>query len=199
MFKDARAKRAWLLYFLRAEAVLSPLAGSIRRDLIADLKAHVQDVLANEGLEGDELQRLNTALKRVGEPKEFLAPLVADAVFRAPPRYSDAGMAIRTMSLYAARGATYFARTAGLILSAAAGTCVALAALNSLLRPDKAGLFRVGEDEYSLHVLGLGQSEGHQLLEPWSAALLIVIGIAAVAWSVRRARQMLLDLVLETG
>lgn len=163
MFKDARARRAWLLYFLRAEAVLSPLAGPVRRELIADLKAHVQDVLANERLEGDELQRLNAALARVGNPKEFLAPLVAEAVFRAPPRYGDTGMAMRTLSLYAARGTSYFLRATGLVLAAAGGACVALASLNSFLRPASAGLFLVGADEYSLRLLGLGERSGEQL------------------------------------
>lgn len=129
MFKDARAKRAWLLYFLKVEAVLSPLAGPVRRELIQDLKAHVQELLASERLEGDELQRLNAALARVGNPKEFLAPLVAEAVFRKPPRYGDAGMALRTVALYASRGATYFARACGLVLAAATGICVMLASL----------------------------------------------------------------------
>jgi hypothetical protein len=199
MFKDARARRAWLLYFLRAEAVLSPLAAPVRRELIADLKAHVQDLLANERLDGDELQRLNAALARVGNPKEFLAPLVAEAVFRAPPRYGDAGMAMRTLSLYAARGTSYFLRALGLVLAAAAGACVMLASLNSILRPASAGLFLVGEDEYSLRLFGLGKTSGLQLLEPWMAALLIVLGLAVVVWSFRSARRMLMELVAETA
>ncbi len=199
MFKDARARRAWLLYFLKAEAVLSPLAGPVRRELIQDLKAHVQDLLASEQLTGDELQRLNAALTRVGNPKEFLAPLLAEAVFRAPPRYGDAGMVVRTLSLYAARGTAYLLRATGLVLAAALGVCVMLASLNSLLRPASAGLFLIGDDEYSLRLFGFGASDGTQLLAPWAAVLLVVLGIAVMAWSLHRIRRMLLTLVAEAA
>ena len=126
MFKDARARRAWRLYFLRAEAVLSPLSATVRRELIGDLKAHVEDILANESLDGDEAARLGAALGRVGNPKEFLAPLLAEAVFRAPVQHGSLGMTYRMLALYAGRGTAYFLRTFGLIIAAAAGGAIAL-------------------------------------------------------------------------
>lgn len=199
MFKDARARRAWNLYFLKAEAVLSPLSTGVRRELIADLKAHVQDILSNEPLEGDELARLHAALARVGNPKEFLAPLLADAVFKAPPAFGGLAMTARTLSLYAARGTTYFLRAAGLVLAAAAGLCIALASLNSIFRPQSAGLFHLGGDEVQLRVLGLGATGGQQLLEPWMAALLVLAGIALVFLSAKRARRMLLELIAQAA
>jgi hypothetical protein len=195
MFNDARARRAWNLYFLKAEAVLSPLASSVRKELIDDLKAHVQDILANEASAGDEFARLTAALDRVGNPKEFLAPLLADAVFRAPAQNGSLGMAYRTLTLYAARGTSYLLRTIGLVLTTTAGFAVALAALNSLFRPDRAGLFLLDNDEYQLRVLGLGASGGEQLLAPWMAVGLIVLGLALLAWSARRTRRMLMELI----
>jgi hypothetical protein len=195
MFKDARARRAWSLFFLKAEAVLSPLAASVRKELIDDLKAHVHDILANEAPEGDELARITAALDRVGNPKEFLAPLLADAVFRAPAQTGSLGMAYRTLSLYAARGTSYLLRAIGLVLAATAGFALALAALNSLFRPDRAGLFLLGDDEYQLRVLGLGASGGEQLLAPWMAIALIALGLTLLAWSARRVRRMLMELI----
>lgn len=197
MFKDPRARRAWLLYFLKAEAVLAPLARPVRRELIADLKAHVQDVPAEGPQDGDELQRLSAALARAGNPKAFLGPLVAEAVFRAPLGYGDGGMVLRTLSLYATRGASYFLRAAGLVLAAAAGGCVALASLNSLFRPESAGLFLIGDDEVSLRLLGFGESAGRQLLEPWAAVLLVALGLAVILWGLLRTRRMLMELVAE--
>lgn len=199
MFKDARARRAWSLYFLKAEAVLSPLSAGVRRELITDLKAHIGDILANELLVGDELVRLNAALERVGNPKEFLAPLVADAVFKAPPTLGGLGMTLRTFSLYAARGTTYSLRALGLVLVAAAGFCIALASLNSLFRPQSAGLFQLGGDEVQLRLLGLGATGGQQLLEPWMAALLILAGGMLIVFAVRRARRMLLELIAQVA
>ncbi len=197
MFKDTRANRAWNLYFFKAEAVLSPLAASVRRELIADLKAHAQDILANEPLSGDEVTRVKAALDRIGNPREFLAPLLADAVFRAPPQLADAGMTMRTLLLFAARGTTYLLRALGLVLLAVTGVCVLLASLNSLLRPDRAGLFLIDSDEYQVRLLGFGESTGQQLLEPWMAALLIVAGAALVVLAARRARRMLIELAAQ--
>lgn len=199
MFKDARARRAWHLYFLKAEAVLSPLSAPVRRELIDDLKSHARDILTNEASEGDEFARVSAALDRVGNPKEFLAPLVAEAVFRAPAQHGSFGMAYRTLTLYAARGTSYLLRAIGLVLAAAAGVAIGLAALNSLFRPDRAGLFLFDHDEYQLRVLGFGASGGQQLLEPWMAALLILAGSALIVFAVRRARQLLLELIAQTA
>ncbi|MBP6013450.1 MAG: hypothetical protein KBA31_14590 [Alphaproteobacteria bacterium] len=195
MFKDARARRAWRLYFLKAEAVLTPLAASVRIELIDDLKSHVRDILENETSTVDEFARLTAALDRVGSPKEFLAPLLADAVFRAPAKHGSLSMAYRTLRLNAARGTSYLMRTIGLVLTGAAGLAVGLAALNSLFRPDRAGLFLLDNDEYQLRVLGLGASSGEQVLVPWMAIALIAIGLALIAWSARRTRRMLMELI----
>lgn len=195
MFKDARARRAWRLYFLRAEAAMSPLSSSVRRDLIDDLQAHVRDVLANDRTQGDEFARLQAALARVGNPKEFLAPLVAEAVFRAPPQHGSLAMAYRTVTLYASRGTSYFLRALGLVLAAAAGVVLALAAFSSLLRPDRAGLFQIGNDEYQLRVFGFAPGTGEQLLASWMAVIIIAIGIVVVAWTARAARKMLMELI----
>lgn len=197
MLTDARARRVWNLYFLKAEAVLSPLAAQVRRELIDDLKTHVRDILANEPHSGDELTRLKAALDRVGNPREFLAPLLAEAVFRAPPRLAGAGMTTRTLLAYAGRGTIYLLRALGLVLLAATGFSLAMASLNSLVRPNRAGLFLIEYDEYQLRLLGLGESTGQQLLEPWMAALLIIAGAAMILLALRRARRMLLELAVQ--
>ena len=195
MFKDARARRTWSLYFLKAEAVLSPLSAPVRRELINDLKSHVQEILTNEKMAGDENARLQAALNRVGSPKEFLAPLVAEAVFRAPEQSGSLGLIWRTLSLYAARGGFCLMQTVAIVLAASAGIAVGMAALNSLFRPDRAGLFLLGSDEYQLRVFGTGASMGEQLLAPWMAVMLVAIGLALVSWSARRTRRILTELI----
>ncbi len=195
MFKDARARRTWRLYFLKAEAVLSPLSASVRRELINDLKSHVREILMHQPLAGDENTRLLAALDRVGSPKEFVAPLLADAVFRAPPKNGSLSMVGRTLSLYAARGTFHLVRAVGLVAAWTTGIVVGIAAFNSLVRPDRAGLFQLSEDEYQLRVLGLGSSAGEQLLQPWMAVVLIAVGLALIGWSVRHSRKMLMDLI----
>ena len=154
---------------------------------------------SNEKIAGDEFARLQAALDRVGNPKEFLAPLLADAVFKSPPQHGSFAMTYRTLSLYASRGTSYLLRTLGLMFAAASGLIIALAALNSLLRPDHAGLFRIGEDEYQVRVMGFGDMGGEQLLAPWMAIVLIAIGATLLWWTARRVRRMLLELIAQTA
>jgi hypothetical protein len=199
MFKDARARRAWSLYFLKAEAVLSPLQESVRRELLEDLKTHVQDILANEPGTGGEYERLTAALDRVGDPKEFLAPLLAEAVFKIPPQHGSFGMAYRTIKLYGARGGAYLMRAMGLVFAGALGIATALAAINSLIRPEHAGVFKIGHDEYQIRILGLGASTGEQLLAPWVAVALIAVGALLLYWTTVRVRRMLLELIASVG
>jgi hypothetical protein len=61
------------------------------------------------------------------------------------------------------------------------GALAAVAALNSLLRPDRAGLFQIAPDHYQLRVLGLSPGYGEQMLAPWMALILIALG--ACCWS----------------
>jgi hypothetical protein len=195
MLKDRGARRAWRLYFLRAEATLSQLAAPVRRELIEDLKSHVRDILANDQSGDSDLARVTAALARVGNPREFLAPLVADAVFRGPPRHGGLWATCRAIALYAGRGTAYLFRVLGLGAAAAVGFVLAAASLNSLCRPDRAGLFLVGEDEVQIRVFGLGAGGGEQLLAPWLAALMALGGLALIAWAAHRGRRMAIELI----
>lgn len=195
MLKDARARRCWRLYFFKAEAVLSPLRASVRRELLGDLKGHVRDILANEPGESEELARVRAALERVGNPREFLAPLLADAVFRAPPRATSLGMTYETLALYAVRGWRCLVSASGLLLLALTSGAMALAALNSLFRPRYAGVFRLPGDEVQVRVMGLSSSSGEQMLTPWLALIVIVSGFALLVWTARQMRRMLMELI----
>jgi hypothetical protein len=198
MLKDARARRAWRLYFLKAEAVLSPLSATVRRELLSDLKDHVRDILANETGEGGELARVRAALERVGNPREFLAPLLADAVFRAPPRIMSVGATYEALTLYASRGWRYLTGGVALVFTVFASGAIALAAFNSLLRPDHAGIFLLPNEEIQIRVMGFSSSSGEQILAPWMALIVIVLGLVLLAWTTACMRRMLMELIAST-
>lgn len=197
MFKDYRARRAWGIYFLKAEAVLAPLEAAVRRELIEDLKSHVTEILNHSTGDEDEFVRVTAALNRVGEPREFLAPLVADAIFRQPPKYRNFGVVFHAVALYATRGTSYLIRAIALTLVAALSAFLTIAAFNSLLRPDKAGIFRIGEDDIQVRILGLGGATGEQLLVPWISVLIIALGMAVLTWCAGRVKRILLQLIAE--
>src|SRR5687767_14533852 len=84
MFSEPKARRAWRHYRLRVELMLSSVSLGVRRELLDDLARHVRD-LVDHGQDGaSEFERLQAALERMGDPREFLTPLIGEAIFRDP-------------------------------------------------------------------------------------------------------------------
>jgi hypothetical protein len=193
MFSDRRARLKWRLYLLRAEAAISSLPRSVRRELIEDLRTHVADLVANGDAASDEIVRLDAALARLGDPKEFLAPLIANAVFGAPR--NTLSMMLLTSRAYASRGAIFLLHLIALILSFLAGTIAVLSALGSLLEPRRFGVFRIGEGQYHVGAFGTTQPAGEQLLSFWPALLLALAGAALIVWALRSGRRIAFSLI----
>lgn len=79
-FTDPAANRLWEDYFVRVNRLLTH-SGADRKELLTDLEAHVADsLIANtQGAEqSTEIERLQSALARLGQPEEYLRPLLAD-------------------------------------------------------------------------------------------------------------------------
>jgi len=132
MFEDPRARRAWRLFRLRADLMLSSVSASVRRELLEDLTAHVRDVLENDKTAATEYERLDAALQRIGDPKEFLAPLLAEAVFRNPPRDAGWAAAWRSLGLFAARGSRFLVIVTSILLFGGVGFAMVVTSLGSL-------------------------------------------------------------------
>lgn len=95
-FNDPRSRRAWRLFKLRTELMLSSLAHGVRKELLQDLCSHVQDAISENDGAADEFERVTAALNDIGDPKDFLEPLIADAVFRSNEGRLSLGPIIRT-------------------------------------------------------------------------------------------------------
>lgn len=199
IFKDRAARLAWRLYFLRAEAALSAMSGPVRRELLDDLQAHMRDILSNDRSAESEHERLRAAIARVGDPKEFLAPLVADAVLKASPKHASLAMTYRTFMVYAGRGTVSALKAGGLVLASATGVVLVTQALGFLVAPDRFGVFRVGDGQYHISLFGAAPTVGEQVLSLWSAALVAIVGAGIIAWTARHARGILRYLVAVAG
>jgi hypothetical protein len=192
---DKRSRLAWRLYFLRAEAALASAPAATRRELLADLRAHVSALLVNGGDAGAERDRLKAALHRVGDPKEFLSPLLATTT-DAPSRGAFIG---RKALYYGVRIAAFCG--VALIVGAvfAFSVVLALSASGSLIEPERFGVFQVGEGQLRIGTTSdLARGTYHQLLSPATAIPLVALTLAAAFWSALVGRAMLLRLVALT-
>jgi hypothetical protein len=198
MFDDPKARRAWSRYRLRVELMLSSVSPSVRRELIGDLAAHVRDAAADGPAHAGELDRVRAALKRLGDPREFLAPLVGDAVFRNAHRDAGPAQAWRAAAIALQRGS----RLAWLVILIAGA--IALSALflvvsiGSLAWPDGAGVFRLSAEEIQIRLLP-GGSGGARVLWPWLPIGLLAAAALLGGWAMLSGRRIVLEALAETG
>jgi hypothetical protein len=194
MFDDPKAHRAWRQFRLRAELMLSSVSRSVRRELIGDLTAHVQEMVAESPDGEGEYERLLAALDRIGDPREFLAPLIGEAIFRDPRR--DVGLrqvGQGALSLLS-RGWRLAWRSAAALVPVLLGALAILVAVGSLAEPAAVGLFRVGPDEIQLRLFG-GQG-GIPVFVPWFAIGLLALAIASLAVAWRQARRLVFEILV---
>ena len=194
MFTDPRARRAWRHFRLRVELMLSSVSRGVRRELLDDLSAHVRDMVAHGREDAGEFKRLERALERMGDPREFLAPLVGEAIFRDPRRDVGLGQAGRAMLSVLSRGWRLAWRSASALLAALLGALAILVAFGSLLEPDAVGLFRLGSDDIQLRLLG--SRGGLPLFTPWFAIGLLALAAGSLAFAWRQARRLVLEILM---
>lgn len=193
MFDDPRARRAWRHFRLRAEQMLSSVSAGVRRELIDDLAAHVRDMVAHGPEGAGEYEKLQAALDRIGDPREFLAPLIGEAIFRDPRRDLGFGQAGRAMISLLSRGWHFAWRSASVLLAALLGAVAILVAVGSLVDPASVGLFRLGPDDVQLRLLG-GRG-GVPLFVPWLPVGLIALATASMAFAWRQARGLVVEIL----
>ncbi|HEX8232252.1 MAG TPA: hypothetical protein VF559_02760 [Caulobacteraceae bacterium] len=157
---DPRARARWRAFEHRARLALVDARPSVRRSLLADLRAHVTEALAREAPEVSEAERIERVLVRVGDPVRFLRPLLEDASRATAARRER----VRP-----------FAMAATTILSAALGIAFIAFGGGALACPRGVGLFQFGADEYQIRLF-CGASAGAPLGAPWLPIASIVAG-----------------------
>jgi hypothetical protein len=76
----ADALRVWDNYLAEASRVARRLPESERRELMLELRSHLAESFAVVGdlRDPDEVARVNAAIARLGRPRDFLRPMLAD-------------------------------------------------------------------------------------------------------------------------
>jgi hypothetical protein len=78
--RDERALALWQAYMDAAASVLDVLPVAEREDLLMELTSHLAVSAATGPAESSEADRMQAAMKRLGTPREYLRPLIADSL-----------------------------------------------------------------------------------------------------------------------
>lgn len=191
MFDDPKSRHSYRLFRLRAELMLSGVARGVRRQLMEDLTAHLAELVAHADPSLPESVRVDAAIARIGDPREFLAPLVADAVLSASAQRTG----WRTVAYAALRGGRRLGEAVSIALSFSVGASLSIAAAGAFIVPQRIGLFYISGDEYQLRLFGLAGNEGTPVLYPWFSLSGVIIGAALIYASWRRTRRLAADIL----
>ncbi len=165
VFSDPAAERVWATYFRDVDRRLRRLSATRRRDIRDELVAHVLDGLDAED-QGSETQRLDSVLRRMGPPGEYLDRYLEDA---DGPGEAAAGWRL-------ASGLAGVGRRFALAASYVIGLWALLLALAKPLWPEQIGLFLMPSGWW---VAGYVEAEGAvEMLGYWLIPLaLVLVGI----------------------
>jgi hypothetical protein len=76
-FSDPKATELWRSYFLHVDRLCKPLGERQRQDIILEIKAHLLESLL-EDEQSDDLERLESAIGRLGDPDDYVPSWVED-------------------------------------------------------------------------------------------------------------------------
>lgn len=188
-FDDLATTRRWKAYFAQVDRLLA-LAGDDADELRGELQAHLADSFAAGDRHLPELARLEAAIARLGDPAQYLRPLVADALLDRGTRSYDPRPIAR--GLYHG----FRAGSARALVAATFGLGYALLAAFSamaLLKPvwgDHVGLFRRGDGGISFGIVA--DPGGHELLGAWIVPIALAVAAllyVALTRALRRTRR----------
>jgi uncharacterized membrane protein len=166
---DASARATLAAYFSKIDRALAPLRREDADDIKNELEAHVMDALAGGGAAHD-------ALTQLGDPDEFLPPLVADRLRARAGQTLRPGDVMAALARSSAAGAGGALLTLGVGFGYAVALVLAVLGVLKLISPHGVGVYRletgqifIGADE---HVRGV------DLLGIWFSPLAIAASIA---------------------
>lgn len=170
-FTDPAARRRWDAYFAEVDRLL---ARADARGLRSELEAHVVDSMAAAPA-GSEAERLDAALARLGRPRDYLHPLLADELIaRGTRSYSPVtiGRGLAHAVLAGSRRAVIgLGFGLGYLLL---GVFTAMALLKPLWA-EHVGLFRSGDGAIRAGIVA--RPDGAQeLLGWWSMPIALLLG-----------------------
>jgi uncharacterized membrane protein len=145
-FQDPIAEKIWRQYFNRLDRLLRPLDETQKRELTLEIKGHLLESFAADQT-GAEAERLLNAIERLGEPEEFIRPMLADKLLTKASRTLSPGAVLKGLYYHLVSGARRVFFGILFVLGYLLAVCFALMAVLKVFFPKHVGilLFEKGD------------------------------------------------------
>ena len=178
-FEDTEAAKMWDSYFAEFDHLSAPLADE-GRELRTELERHVLDSMAaptNDDATGSTGLRLEEAFKRLGDPIEYLRPLLTDQYISDATHSYNPVVIGKGLFHSILEGGSQFIKASLFAVAYLFIAVFVVIALSKPFWPDQVGLFRDPDGIISVGILA--DTAGTQELLGWWAipAALLLAGL----------------------
>lgn len=105
-FTSKTAQRIYDSYIKRAGKATKILSADDRKDLLLEINSHIFEALERKG-SGDESETLLNTLEALGEPSDYLAPMVAEKKLKQATRTFNPLHVLQALILNVRNGVAY--------------------------------------------------------------------------------------------
>jgi len=175
-FTAKNSIKIWNDYFRRIRKNLSLLNQQQKQDLIKELEGHIyESYLESEG--GNETEKLLNALERMGDPDEFLKPLLSkELLMKGTKSFSPIAIFKGLyLNIYAGLKAVFLSLVfgVGFLLS----VIMAILAVVKLILPERVGLFLFPDGNWSFGIIA-NITGANEILGYWIVPLCLIFAVA---------------------
>ena len=168
-------------YLTDLRARLRSLPEEQATDIVEEIRSHIRDTAGASGAMTEA--NINAALSRLGPASALAASYVTENLLAHTERNRSPWLLLRSSFRWASLSLQGFFVFLGSLIGYALGAIFSFCALAKPINPHRVGLWRIGEDEFSLR-LGLSRSlpipPGHELLGWWIIPLGLIAAMGLV-------------------
>lgn len=176
LFNDSVSARIWEQYFRRVQRFSRSLESEFQQELKLELQDHLYESFNREPGE-NEAERLLNAIDKIGDPEEYIRPMVADRLLMSASRSMNPKSVLTGLYYNISGGVKY----AFLSLFFAVGYMMAvlfwLMALLKPLIPGSIGLFVYNSGGFGFGVIDGSPGPRSELLGYWLIPIGIILGL----------------------
>jgi hypothetical protein len=176
LFEKKETLEAWDLYSQKLANILKKVKSGYKNDIITEIQSHILDGFSELKLK-NETERLNKAIENLGDPSDFLTPLIAEKYL------TDASANYRPM--FIAKGLFYYLKSGfrqflkGMIYVTGYIFIIGLAlvAILKIFIPSKTGFFVSKTGTINIGLVSDISNVDRELLGYWFIPLALIMSI----------------------
>ncbi len=171
LFSDPLAQRIWNQYFRRVKFFSKSIQPESQQELKLEIQDHLYESFSRE-TGGSEADRLLNAIDKIGDPEEYITPMVAERLLVDASQTYNPKTIVRGLYYYIRGGVKHVFFSLLFLIGYGIAFMIGLFTILKILFPEYVGIFLHKSGEYS-YGFDANQTNAAEVLGYW----LIPIGV----------------------